>query len=128
MTNHHQNDSVLEIMGRNIRRWRAFREMSGETLAKAVGMDKSQISKIENGRSREVSVRNAEAIAIALGLTFGQLVFTSPQTIIALTQNPNGHSVNDGTQHNIDAWLIDELRQQLKAKDDHIKFLQQHFC
>lgn len=124
MANHQQTDPVLIIIGRNIRRWREFREISGETLARAVQMDKSQISKIENGRSLEISVQAIEKIASALDLAFAQLIFTSPQTLIAITQSLNINGVNQVSQNNTDSSVVDELRQQLKAKDDHIKLLQ----
>lgn len=133
MTQHNQNEPSIKIIGRNIRRWRVFRELSGENLAHAVGLEKGQISKIENGNSPDVSLRKLEEIAGALDLTLDQLLSSSPQTIINLTQHAtdngiNFNGINYGTQNNsADIAIVNELRQQLKIKDDHIKFLQERF-
>lgn len=127
------NEPSIKIIGRNIRRWREFREFSGENLAHAVGLEKSQISKIENGHSSDVSLRKLEEIAGALDLTLDQLLSTSPQSIINLTQHAtdngiNFNGVNYGTQNNsADVAIFNELRQQLKVKDDQIQFLQTQF-
>lgn len=71
-------------------------------------------------------MRAVEKIAKALGLTLEQLINISPQTLINLTQNP-GSGLNHGTRNNADTALVEELRQQLKAKEDYIKFLQTQF-
>lgn len=121
-----------KIIGRNIRRWRELREISGENLAHMVGLKKGQISNIENGNSPEISWRKLEEIAKALDLTMQQLLFSDPQSMITFIDSPNTNGMsgvnNYGSlHHSIDMGLIEELRQQLKVKDDQIQFLQTQF-
>lgn len=125
-----------EIIGRNIRRWREHRDMKAEDLGKAVGLDKSVISQLENGK-KEFTLSLLNGIAQELKLTLPQLLHTDPQTIVTLTQNTNSNGINYGTQHNsiVDKEILSDLRaqlrikdEQLNAKDRQIEFLQQSFA
>ena len=120
------NEPSIKTIGRNIRRWREFREMKGEELAQRIGLTKGSLSNIENGKT-DLTLNKIEEIAGVLGLTAHHLLSSDPQSIITLTESPNSNGINYGTQNNVDADLLSELRQQLKIKDEQIQFLQAQF-
>lgn len=121
------NEPTAETVGRNIRRWREFRELSGENLGDMIGSDKSTISKIKSDNC-DLTLSRLNDIAKALGLSLHDLLYTDPQSLAVFTQHAVNNGVAYGTKHNtVDKELLNELRQQLKSKDDHIKFLQLHF-
>ncbi len=117
MTKYNQGYQLIQTIGRNIRRWRELHEMKGEELAQKIGINKASLSNIENGKT-DVTLHKLEKIAKVLNLSMNQLLFSDPQSIITLTQSASS---------NANAGLLDDLRQQLKIKDEPIKFLQSHF-
>lgn len=64
---------LREILAINLRRIRAEKELSQETLADLCGMDRTYISGIERGL-RNVSIDNLERLALALRLKPWQLI------------------------------------------------------
>ena len=62
------------IVGRNVRRLREARGMSGNALAKAAGLSQAQVWELEAGRKRNPSVHVAQALARALGVTVDELL------------------------------------------------------
>jgi transcriptional regulator with XRE-family HTH domain len=54
-----------QILGRNVRHWRKFRDMSQEELALDCGMKRSYVSDIERG-TRNPSVKALARLAKAL--------------------------------------------------------------
>lgn len=65
-------DSAVEL-GQRIKAARMRREMRGEELGAVLGLDKTQISKIEGG-VRRVNVRELPQLARALGVAIGELL------------------------------------------------------
>lgn len=65
-------DSAVEL-GKRIKAARVSRKMRGEDLGAAIGLDKTQISKIERG-VRRVNVRELPQLARALGVAIGELL------------------------------------------------------
>ncbi|OAH19921.1 XRE family transcriptional regulator [Methylorubrum populi] len=64
---------LREILAINLRRIRAEKKLSQETLADLCGMDRTYISGIERGL-RNVSIDNLERLALALRLKPWQLI------------------------------------------------------
>jgi transcriptional regulator with XRE-family HTH domain len=60
--------------------WRAARGMTQEQLAKALGVDKSAVSKVETGRNL-YNQSTLEAWADALGCEPGDLISRAPEVI-----------------------------------------------
>lgn len=67
-----QRPDIQVRFGRRVRTLREDAELSQEAFADKCGLDRTYISGIERGR-RNVSLRNIEVIAKALGLTLDQL-------------------------------------------------------
>jgi transcriptional regulator with XRE-family HTH domain len=66
------SDDVLVSFGRRVRERRKAKGLSQEALAAAARLDRTYISGIECGK-RNVSLRNIEAIAKALGSSISEL-------------------------------------------------------
>jgi transcriptional regulator with XRE-family HTH domain len=64
---------VAVRFGQRVRELRNVQGLSQEAFAAACGLDRTYISGIERGR-RNVSLRNIEVIAKALGLTISELM------------------------------------------------------
>ena len=64
--------NVLVRLGRRVRDLRNAQRLSQEEFAAECGLDRTYISGIERGR-RNVSLRNLEVIAKALGLSLSEL-------------------------------------------------------
>ena len=60
-------------LGARLRELRQTRGLSQEAFAAACGLDRTYISGIERGK-RNVSLRNIEILANALGITISQLM------------------------------------------------------
>ena len=58
--------------GRRIRTLRKQREWTQVYMAEYVGMDRSFISDLENGK-KEICIRNLEVLATAFGMTVSKL-------------------------------------------------------
>ena len=63
----------LQILGQNIKNFRKSKQISQIDLAVAVGIDRSYLSEIENGR-RNLSVNILYAIADALEVKISDLL------------------------------------------------------
>ena len=59
--------------GKRIRTLRKHREWTQVYMAEHVGMDRSFISDLENGR-KEICIRNLELLATAFGMTVSKLM------------------------------------------------------
>ncbi len=66
------------IVGRNVRRLREARGMSGNALAQAAGLRQGHLWGLETGRKRNPSVHVAAALARALGCTVDDLLRLEP--------------------------------------------------
>ncbi len=64
---------VLERFGSRVRAKRSALGLSQETFSFECGLDRTYISGIERGK-RNVSLRNIEAIAKALGISIAELL------------------------------------------------------
>lgn len=68
-----KRDADIAIrFGQRIRNLRTAKELSQEAFAAECGLDRTYISGIERGR-RNVSLRNIEVIATALGISISEL-------------------------------------------------------
>jgi transcriptional regulator with XRE-family HTH domain len=67
-----QTDSIQEKFGKRIRELRQSKGFSQETFAHLCNLDRTYISGIERGL-RNVSLRNIEAMAIALEISISDL-------------------------------------------------------
>ena len=63
---------IICRFGERLRELRTERGLSQEAFAHEAGLDRTYISGIERGR-RNVSIRNVERLAIALGLSISEL-------------------------------------------------------
>lgn len=64
---------IAARFGQRVRELRKAKDLSQEALAAACGLDRTYISGIERGR-RNVSLRNIELIATALGISISELM------------------------------------------------------
>jgi transcriptional regulator with XRE-family HTH domain len=64
--------AVAQPIARNVRRWRAARDLSLSALAEQAGVAKSTVSLIERGRANP-SIDTVSALASALGVPFASL-------------------------------------------------------
>ena len=60
-------------LGQTVRRWRLERGMSQSALAQASGVPRPNLSRIESGAA-DLSLNTIRSLALALGVTPGQLV------------------------------------------------------
>jgi transcriptional regulator with XRE-family HTH domain len=60
-------------LGKRLRTLRKQREWTQVYMAEYVGMDRSFISDLENGR-KEICIRNLELVATAFGMTVSKLM------------------------------------------------------
>ena len=67
-----KHDSVLAVLGQNVRKRREARELTQEKLAERAGLDATYISGIERGL-RNPGIKNVAKLAKALGLTTAEL-------------------------------------------------------
>ncbi len=67
------NDSLLERFGQRVREKRMALGLSQEDFAATCSLDRTYISGIERGK-RNVSLRNIQAIADALGTSIADLM------------------------------------------------------
>jgi transcriptional regulator with XRE-family HTH domain len=65
--------NIAVRFGARLRELRQTRGLSQEAFATACGLDRTYISGIERGK-RNVSLRNIEVLANALGITISQLM------------------------------------------------------
>lgn len=84
------NDSP-DTIGRNVARYRKLLKLSAADLAEKVGMTRSVIANLENGRKDDVSVSQLMAISKALGVP--------PVAILTDVHRPNAES----------AWALPEM-------------------
>jgi len=68
-----RTDDILMRFGKQVRERREAKGLSQEAFAGAAGLDRTYISGIERGK-RNVSLRNIEVIARALGTSISQLM------------------------------------------------------
>lgn len=67
-----KRDTVLAVLGQNVRRRREARELTQEKLAEKAGLDPTYISGIERGL-RNPGIKNVARLAKALGFTTAEL-------------------------------------------------------
>jgi transcriptional regulator with XRE-family HTH domain len=67
-----KHDSVLAVLGQNVRKRREARELTQEKLAERANLDATYISGIERGL-RNPGIKNVAKLAKALGLTTAEL-------------------------------------------------------
>lgn len=69
----------LRILGRNLKRWRQFRGLTQEELAKKVGITKDTISKIELGKQENPGLKYLILISQELNVELEQLFMDDPE-------------------------------------------------
>ncbi len=107
-------------IGEKIKKVRQLKGYKQEFLAERLGVSKKQYSMYESTDSN-LEWNTIEKIASALEIDAVKLVgFDETQIFNNCTQSGNIFSSN---LYNIDKDLIDELRNQLKEKDNQIKML-----
>ncbi len=112
-----------EQIGLNIKRWREFKEVKQEELAKSLKITPAALSHLENGKT-DISVGRIEQIAEILKVDFS-LFLSSPQQVINISNSPNSHNGVFNTQNNIyNQDLIAVLKSELQIKNEQITFLQ----
>jgi transcriptional regulator with XRE-family HTH domain len=57
------------IFGQRVRTLRSQRDLSQEDLAQLTFLSPSQLSRVESGRKKNISIELVEALAMALGVT-----------------------------------------------------------
>ncbi|MBI5857615.1 MAG: helix-turn-helix transcriptional regulator [Sphingobacteriales bacterium] len=85
--------SLAKLCGENIRSWRRLKNLKQESLSEKVNIDKTTLSKIENG-SACTNLLQIEKLAGALGVPAQQLLFSNPATIISHPENKNPEGIN----------------------------------
>lgn len=68
-----KNKELLEKIAINVRTERFKRKLSQENLAEMTGLSVNSISNIENAK-QDVRICSVNAIAIALNMTFAQII------------------------------------------------------
>lgn len=68
-----KNADITARFGQRVRELRKAKDLSQEAFAATCGLDRTYISGIERGR-RNVSLRNIEIIAVALGVSISELM------------------------------------------------------
>ena len=112
-----------EQIGHNIKRWREFKEVKQEKLAKRLKITSAALSQLENGKT-DITVSRIEQIAEVLEIDFS-LLLSSPQQIINISNSPNTHNGVYNSQHNtINKELVEAVQAELQKKNEQISFLQ----
>jgi transcriptional regulator with XRE-family HTH domain len=107
-------------IGEKIKKVRQLKGYKQEYLAERIGISQKQYSLYESSDSN-LEWQTIEKIAKALEIDAVKLVgFDETQIFNNCTQSGNIFSSN---LHSIDKEIIDELRHQLKEKDEQIKLL-----
>lgn len=110
-------------IGINIKRWREFKEIKQEELAKKLKITAAALSHIENGKT-DVSISRIEQIAEMLQINFS-LLLSNPQQIINNSSNSNKQSDTYHSQQiMVNEELIVALKTELQQKNEQINFLQ----
>lgn len=78
MKNPTQTCGAQQLFAGNMRRIRKGQGLTQERLAETAGLHPNYIGSVERGE-RNISIRNIERIAIALGVTMSELVAQPPQ-------------------------------------------------
>lgn len=84
-----------EFIGANIKKWREFKQIKQDTLAKNMNITSATLSRIETGKT-DITVSRIQEIADQLDIDF-TLLFSSPQQIInnhGLLNTVNGNGGN----------------------------------
>ena len=104
-------------IGINIKRWREFKEIKQEELARKLKITAAALSHIETGKT-DITISRIEQIAETLQIDFVDL-FSSPQQVIDAGNN------HDNPQNNlINKELVEALKTELRYKNEQIDFLQ----
>jgi transcriptional regulator with XRE-family HTH domain len=112
-----------EQIGHNIKRWREFKEVKQEQLAKRLKITSAALSQLENGKT-DITVSRIEQIAEVLDIDFS-LLLSSPQQIINISNSPNTHNGVYNSQHNtINKELVEAVQAELQKKKEQNSFLQ----
>ena len=69
----------MEILGKNVKRYRQFKGLTQEDLATKVGLTKDTISKIELGKQENVGSKHLISISRELNVELEQLVMADPE-------------------------------------------------
>ena len=97
-------------IGENIRKWREFKGLKQEDLAKRLDISPGALSKIENGIT-DTNTKMLEDIADVLEIEISELLM-NPQNFFTFNNSPNS---NGGTIHgpqniySVDKDLLDKI-------------------
>jgi transcriptional regulator with XRE-family HTH domain len=109
-------------IGMNVKRWREFREIKQEELAKQLKITPAALSHIENGKI-DITIARIHQISEALRINF-LLLFSSPQQAMDIKKNPSNDEVNNVQHDTLNQDLIEALKTELQCKNEQINFLQ----
>lgn len=65
---------LVALVGANIRAYRKDANMTQEKLSELAGVNEKHLSAIENGRESNLSIGYIVSVALALGVSFADLV------------------------------------------------------
>jgi transcriptional regulator with XRE-family HTH domain len=84
-----------KILGKNIKRYRQFRGLGGEDLAKKVGLTKTHISRLETGNEQAKNIGLDYLIKISreLGISMEEL-FIEDGNLLSLRFVISDHNIN----------------------------------
>jgi transcriptional regulator with XRE-family HTH domain len=88
------DENGVSTIGQNVALYRRALKMSAEDLAEAVGMTRSVVANLENGRKDDVTVKQLLALAKELGV--------SPMSLVIDTNDPGGQPDFEIPEHEIE--------------------------
>ena len=70
-------EDVRQLIGRNVRRWRIFADLTQADLAALLDVDRSYVSGLERGQ-RNPTILTLWHVGVALGVSLAELVDPTP--------------------------------------------------
>jgi|SRR6478609_2060660 len=113
-------NSICEQISINIKRWREFKGIKQEELAKKLKITAAALSNIENGKI-DITISRIQQIAEALQLNF-EFLLSSPQEVINTGESIDKAYTPQRDSTNLE--LINVLKTELSRKNEQIEFLQ----
>jgi transcriptional regulator with XRE-family HTH domain len=111
--------NASEKIGINVKRWREFKEVKQEELARKLNITAAALSHIETGKT-DITISRIEQIAEILQIDFS-LLLSSPQQVMDSTSNASTYASLHTT---INQELVVALKTELQYKNEQIIFLQ----
>jgi len=99
----------LETLGRNIKRYRQFKELTQTELAAKVGLNKDTISKIELGKLKNPGLKHLTRISQELNVTLEELFMEEAKFIKLVISDQNARSLER---------IFNEITRRLAKKEE----------